>query len=117
MNEGITVQSTEKILSLFKKRKSIIAVLKESSTNERGRKISQVHTQTYVSLKFTSKIFQAVFNNETPKEEFSACIRDLRSDIDFAHFIVSSTFDSLKYVSDKDCLKTLVIITIPFVGY
>lgn len=97
MNEGITVASTEKILTLFKKRKSIIHVLKESSTNEKGRKTGQIQTQTYASLTFTSKLFQAVFSQDNvTKEEYS--IRDLRTDIDFAHFIVTSTFDSLKYV-------------------
>jgi hypothetical protein len=107
LNEGISVLSTEKILTLFKQRKALLNTLKESSTNERGRKVSQVNTQTFVSLKFASKIFQAAFSSDQPKEEFSACIRDLRSDIDFAHFIVTSTFDSLKFVSELPCEKKL----------
>ncbi|KAI8076645.1 FANCI solenoid 4-domain-containing protein, partial [Gilbertella persicaria] len=95
MTHGMTAQSTETLLSLFKKRKLLFNVLKDSSTNEKGKKNTQLVISSCVSLEFTSKLFQAVFTQDK-----TDVVRDLRSDIDFAHFIITSTFDSLKFAID-----------------
>ncbi|OBZ87914.1 Fanconi anemia group I [Choanephora cucurbitarum] len=67
-----------------------------SSEHEGRKKNNQIHTPTCSSLEFFSKIFQAIFAQGDPE----GSTRDLRSDIDFAHFIITSTFDSLKSAID-----------------
>ncbi|KAI8371281.1 FANCI solenoid 4-domain-containing protein [Choanephora cucurbitarum] len=96
MTLGATSDATETILNLFRKRKSILNILKENSTNEKGKKNNQIHAPTCSSLEFFSKIFQAIFTQDDPE----GSTRDLRSDIDFVHFIITSTFDSLKFAID-----------------
>ncbi|KAG0167084.1 hypothetical protein DFQ28_006686 [Apophysomyces sp. BC1034] len=99
VSRGNSVESFEIILNLFKKRKNIINLLRENSTNAKGRKIfvSQPHS-TQFTLSFLTDITQTMFlqgDIQTPA-------RSLRSDIDFIHYIVSSTQTCLKTMSEQD---------------
>lgn len=78
----------------------MISNLKDVSTNEKGRKNITVADRSCVSLSFSSGILESVF--PLTKTEQSNATRDLRSDIDFAQFIVTSTCDGLKLASERD---------------
>ncbi|KAI9477713.1 MAG: FANCI solenoid 4-domain-containing protein [Benjaminiella poitrasii] len=97
---GITRESCENILNLFKKRKVLIGVLKDASTKEKSRKNASITSQPCISLRFVSKIFQAVFSLDSTSEGMIESTRDLRSDIDFAHFIITRACDSLRSAID-----------------
>ncbi|KAF7730861.1 hypothetical protein EC973_001379 [Apophysomyces ossiformis] len=96
-SRGDSVESFEAILNLFKKRKNIMNLLRDHSTNAKGRKISIPHaTTTLFTLSFLTTITQTMFlqgDMQTPS-------RTLRSDIDFIHYIVSSTQACLRMMMD-----------------
>ncbi|KAI7907431.1 FANCI solenoid 4-domain-containing protein [Cokeromyces recurvatus] len=111
LNYGITHDSSEKLLALFKKRKILIGILKDISTNEKGKKNTNFTVKSSISLGFASKIFQAVFSSN------DEIMHSLRSDIDFAHFIVTNTCNSLKLAindpychQDNECFNSSVDI-------
>jgi Fanconi anemia group I protein len=95
---GLTAKSSEMLLNLFKKRKAFLGLL-SNSTNEKGRKGSHINNRSCVNMEFMSSLFLTVFSKDVPKEP----TRDLRSDIEFVQFIVSSTCDSLKAVRKLFC--------------
>ncbi|KAI8988263.1 FANCI solenoid 4-domain-containing protein [Mycotypha africana] len=106
LTHGITVQSSETLLTLFKKRSSLITRLKDSATNEKGKKITNVAEQTHVSLEFTSNIIQSMFIPSQIKAEYTHCIRDLKANIDFTHFLITSTSNSLRAaINDLYCQR------------
>lgn len=86
----INADSSEIILSLFKKRKQLISLL--SSTADKGKKALNM-CRPITNLESAVKIFKQLFTEEDMPEP----MRDLRSDIDFVHFIVAGTSDSLKF--------------------
>lgn len=98
LENGITDESSRLLLTLFKKRRTLMSNLKEMSTNEKGRKNVTGAEQSCVSLSFASGILKSVF--PPTKTEQTDAIRDLRADIDFAQFIVTSTCDSIKLVNE-----------------
>jgi hypothetical protein len=102
LENGITDESSRLLLTLFKKRKALINNLKDVSTNEKGRKNVTLADHSCVSLCFASGVLESVF--PIAKTEQSDAVRDLRSDIDFAQFIVTNTCNSLKLVSEAICI-------------
>ncbi|KAI8643310.1 FANCI solenoid 4-domain-containing protein [Parasitella parasitica] len=100
LTNDITTQSSEILLTLFKKRTALFSKIKDSSTNEKGRKNTNIAQTSCVSLEFTSKMFQSIFSTKDTKEENEGSKRDIRSNLDFANFLVTSTCDSLKQAID-----------------
>ncbi|CEP15833.1 hypothetical protein [Parasitella parasitica] len=96
----ITTQSSETLLTLFKKRSALVNKLKDSSTNEKGKKNTNFTQTSCVSLEFTSKMFQSIFSMKDTKEENESSKRDIRSNLEFANFLVISASDSLKKAID-----------------
>lgn len=90
---------SEIILSLFKKRKQLISLL--SSTADKGKKALNM-CRPITNLESAVKIFKQLFTEEDMPEP----MRDLRSDIDFVHFIVAGTSDSLKFAS----IHTMIVV-------
>lgn len=86
------------LLTLFKKRTALVGILKDASTTEKGRKNTNIANTSCVSLEFTSKMFQSIFSTKDTKDENESSKRNIRSNLDFAHFLVTSTCDSLKNV-------------------
>ncbi|KAL9554015.1 hypothetical protein MBANPS3_002999 [Mucor bainieri] len=103
LTNDITVQSSEILLTLFKKRMGLVGILKEAATTEKGRKLTHINHTSCVSLEFTSKMFQSIFSAKdakAAKDENEASKRDIRSNLDFASFLVTSTYESLKQAVD-----------------
>ncbi|CAO0793414.1 unnamed protein product [Mucor circinelloides] len=100
LTNDITVQSSEALLTLFKKRMALVGILKETSTTEKGRKLTNINRMSCVSLEFTSKMFQSIFSSKDTKDENESSKRDIRSNLEFANFLVTSTCDSLKQAVD-----------------
>lgn len=92
MNE-MNADTSEVILNLFKKRKDLMDLL--SSTSDRSKKTLNANKPSS-SLKFITKVFKDLFANEN---NLSEPLRNLKSNIEFVHFVVISTGDSLKFVS------------------
>lgn len=92
MNE-MNADTSEVILSLFKKRKDLMDLL--SSTSDRSKKTINANKPSS-SLKFITKVFKDLFANEN---NLSEPLRNLKSNIELVHFVVISTGDSLKAVS------------------
>ncbi|KAG1213086.1 hypothetical protein G6F68_002062 [Rhizopus microsporus] len=89
MNE-MNADTSEVILSLFKKRKDLMDLL--SSTSDRSKKTINANKPSS-SLKFITKVFKDLFANEN---NLSEPLRNLKSNIELVHFVVISTGDSLK---------------------
>ncbi|GAN03661.1 Fanconi anemia group I protein [Mucor ambiguus] len=100
LTNDITVQSSEILLTLFKKRTGLVGLLKEVSTAEKGRKVTHINHTSCVSLEFTSKMFQSIFSAKDTKDENEGSKRDIRSNLEFANFLVTSTYESLKQAVD-----------------
>lgn len=92
MNE-MNADISEAILNLFKKRKDLTGLL--SSAPDRSKKILNANKPSS-SLKFITKVFKDLFANE---DNLSEPLRNLKTNLEFVHFVVISTGDSLKFVS------------------
>lgn len=98
---GVTAESSEMLLTLFKKRKEFLCLL-SSSTTEKGRKAS-LNVRPCVNMEFMSSLFLTVFSKDISKEEPAAPTCELRKEMEFVQFIVSSGCDGLKSVSIARC--------------
>lgn len=92
-DKGLTKNSSDVLVALYKKRKALMALLL-GSTNEKGKKNTGFKVRSCVSLEFVSTLLLNIFS----KEETNAPAHELRSDIDMVQFIVASTCDSIRYV-------------------
>ncbi|KAI8086670.1 FANCI solenoid 4-domain-containing protein [Halteromyces radiatus] len=101
ITQGDTVESCQVIITLFKKRKTLLTLIKENSSKDKGRKLSSLGTSSLLSLEFTAKITKALFlqgDRQSP-------ILMLRSDIDFLHYIVSITPIVLATTVDNEKIR------------
>lgn len=89
----VNADTSEVILKLFKKRKDLMCLL--SSTPDRSKKTLNTNKPSS-SLLFITKVFKDLFAGEN---NLSEPLRNLKSDIEFVHFVIISTGDSLKFVS------------------
>lgn len=96
--DGLTRNSSETLINLYRKRKEMIGLL-TNSTNEKGKKNSGMVIQTCVSLEFISKLFLSVFSKEVSREEIDTPTSVIRREIDFVQFIVASTCEGIRFVS------------------
>ncbi|KAG1308712.1 hypothetical protein G6F64_005845 [Rhizopus arrhizus] len=87
----IEADSSEIILNLFKRRKELLGLL--SFTPDKGKKALSMY-RPITDLTFAVRIFKKLFADENSMSE---PLRNLRSNIDFVHFVVASTGDSLKF--------------------
>ncbi|CAO3580777.1 unnamed protein product [Absidia cylindrospora] len=98
ISEGDSVESCQTILTLFKKRKALLGLLKENVSKDKGRKLSSIGSSSLLSLEFSAKISQALFLHT----ERQSPLLTLRSDIGFMHYIVSVTPTILAAAIDNE---------------
>ncbi|GAA5807873.1 hypothetical protein MFLAVUS_001253 [Mucor flavus] len=97
---GLTKNSSEVLVTLYKKRKELVGLL-NNSTNEKGKKNTSLNIQSCVSFQFISKLFLDVFGKDL-KDDIDTPAFEIRREIDFVQFIVSSTCESLRFTIDNE---------------
>ncbi|ORZ10530.1 FANCI solenoid 4-domain-containing protein [Absidia repens] len=98
ISDGDSVESCQTILTLFKKRKALLGLLKENTSKDKGRKLSSIGSSSLLSLEFSAKISQALFLHTDRQSP----LLTLRSDIGFMHYIVSVTPTILAAAIDNE---------------
>ncbi|KAJ8660151.1 hypothetical protein O0I10_004010 [Lichtheimia ornata] len=92
LSHGNSNDSFQMILDLFNKRNAVAAMLKETSSGEKGRKATQPSESPVMSLECISKMSRQMFRQNNMQHP----VRALRVDISFVQFIITTAQNCLK---------------------